>query len=329
MSMASRSKKKLVRRGGVKKAKTKTKSKGTRVVMRKGPIRFNVSDVVKLGDELMGTPPPVIPPLPRGDGNGTATAYGWSYWSAYAACPRLWWLKYGARLQAPDTDGSFDTRNLGSLYHAHLLGNWTPTVLQLQKDRPDLDAQAKEYAEARKAIAASGGAPLKIDDVIEIEKTYEVPGIPDFTTQPDVVEGIIGMGATRVRDFKTASRFGPGDATGYEANAQILAEMLGAGVEQATVDVLVKTKEPRVELVNVRLDPVKVDMLKQDMRDARETLLLRWGAVHQSVGSTTPEKAFPPRLASCAGKFGRPCDYFNYCHGSEATKLQYTATVTP
>lgn len=270
------------------------------------------------------------PPLPSGSLEGTSTERGNSFYRKFNECPRLWFLTYAAQLRAPDIDGAFTARKLGSLYHAHLTGIWTPRTLELKVSDPLLNAQAEELAKARRALVTKFPLP-EIGGNVLAEETYDVPGLP-MTTQPDITT------EKEALDFKTAARFGQTDVTRYDVDPQIIAEMLGAERTSATVDILVKTKEPRVEQVKVELTEHKAELLRQTIERNAFLLNQAWATLHADgpvdfsrdakiEGYPATQKAFPHDAYGCAGKFGRPCDFYKFCHGNEASRSMFLTRV--
>lgn len=260
----------------------------------------------------------------------TQTEYGSSRIMAYERCPREHWLRYMRGVESVRRPRALGT---GSLVHAALayarhgrmIGrdlSWLSVVDVAGAMDPDLTPQ--QQAEAYRLLGAyelqyghASGFPL--DDhrvrVLGVEQAFEVDvGAPvPFTGRADCVVDIAGT--VIVIDTKTRGQKIPADRDEYARQLATRPQFPGlvAGVRQLygldynppiLLDAIIKTKVPRMDRLGIEVDPRQMERWRVGMRSTLQQIF---------VGSSGRN----PRLTSCAPEIGSPCEFFQWCHGTD------------
>jgi ribA/ribD-fused uncharacterized protein len=288
------------------------------------------AEILKGSDSTQPLPTPA--PAPQKSTRG-GTPYGWSFYSNWLDCRFRFFLRSVLGL-TENRPATYFT--LGSSYHALHEGLSPSEILDLgpefrglmeKTDKSDDQPPAIIEEAIRLYQARLDGPPLPPATAVEQTLTVNVGPLKGlFTSRPDRIEDD-GFGLV-ARDFKTALMEKQTAADAWDIHGGMLGELLATGASRAIVDVIVKTKVPKIRLYELRMTEAK--------RHAFETLILgalleiraameKWSkrgwanagtaVYHLDPDSSPATTIFPKNLNACVGQYGR-CPYYELCWGS-------------
>ena len=275
------------------------------------------------------------------------TQIGWSFYSSFERCRRLWFLRYVLQMYPREVAWELA---VGTVYHALMEGISLAEI----HTWGEIYIRALPLAQKLHEHRTKKGPPL--GTVVSKEQVFEVEGKNDplagkYTSKPDRIEqsvDVVKMYASAepvdvsdgppappitapriVREFKTAATLRDTDDVMWRINGEVIGEMVTSGLKEVVVDIISKFEQPSVSQIQVELTPVKerawrglvedavmeVELrlfkLLRELKERDEKVFLEDSPLVDTAG------AFPRRLNECVSYSGRVCDYYKLCWQNE------------
>lgn len=289
-----------------------------------------------------GPPPQLV--TAKGDAKNVAvegssppsgSPIGWTFYSSWLRCNRLWFLRYVLQMYPRETPWELI---VGTVYHALLDGR---TEAEIRSWGANYE---KALPLAKKLHAERMKGP-KFGKLVSSEETLEVKeGLLQkrYTSKPDRIEvneeAPSAFGAKKaqvedapriVREFKTAATLRDSDDKRWNVDGEVIGELVTSGLDTAVVDIITKFERPIVRQIEVKLTEKKKHAWEQLVANIIDDVRARLGKLLAglTVGEPAPlfledmpalDNAFPRRLTECVSFSGRVCDYYDLCWNEQA-----------
>jgi len=271
------------------------------------PAVSTASPILLIGGPITARGRSTLPRAQRTEG----TPVGWSFFGTALDCWFRFFLRYVEGLEPRRIANYFA---LGSAYHGLHEGK---TDGQIASGGAELQV---ELPEAKRLHAARMKGP-PMPEAVAVEQTIYIEDGPLkdlFSSRPDRLEQS-PRGGKQTRDFKTAGAERQTDGDYWNVNGEILGQILATGAVKAIVDVITKTKVPKIRQYEVRMTDAKraaFETLILDIVEQIRVKMRRWKAGEDAATS------FPKNIKACV-VLGQRCPYYEHCWGSGATTHLY------
>lgn len=268
----------------------------------------------------------------------TLTEYGSSRFGIYRKCQREHHLKYNEGLVQLRSGPSLDTDyfGLGIMVHACLAYNWEGSKKGLLADwREPLYAATKTgtmqqslYDEAHRLCSAYFGHYGENDfnengcSIVDVEREFtdsESFALP-YTARLDLVVSIADR--IFIVDTKTRATAFPKDGRKkYQRGLRTRPQFIGQAhlakraygldyTPHVIVNAIIKTKVPSFDRLNAEIEDRDVE---------------NWvGAQREAAAAGLAGSAM--NYSNCSPDMGAPCNFLDYCHGSDETRARHFTT---